>query len=403
MVPQRADPPLHSRRRVGKVAPHTLKGLRRLRPLQRSIAAILLLTAASVACGRHESPVGIGLAGPLGDARGRAMKNGAALAVAQVNRAGGVRGRMLELVLADDSADAEVAVRVARRLYETPQLVAVVGHLTTGATLAAAPTYNGGPDPLVQISPTASGPSLAGVGPYSFRVCPTDRAHAAGLADFALSELGTTRAAILYENDDYGRGVRDAFRVALAERGGETVADDPYLASLPTFEPYLRRAARAGSNVVLVAGEVADAMRIVATMDSLGLALPVIGADGLVGMTPPAGWEARFFVSTAYLANDPGTVNETFVRAYRAAYGDASPDHRAAAAYDAVRLLAAAIETGGADREAIRQYLVSLGRDRPPFPGATGQIAFDDDGNVRRQRVVIAGVHDHQLEAVFRP
>ncbi len=331
------------------------------------------------------------------------MRNGADLAVAEVNRTGGLRGRRLELVFADDSADANVAARIAYRFRDDPQIVAVVGHLTSGATIAAAPIYNGGDHPVVQISPSASSPELTSAGPYTFRICPTDRAHGARLAEFALTTLSTRRAAIIYENDDYGRGVRNAFRTAFGESGGEIVTEDPYLPSLPTLEPYLLRSRRAGANVVVVAGTSDEATRVITTMDSLGLAIPLLGGDGLVGVLPPPGWQGRLFVSTAYLPSRPGSVNRDFVQAYRTAYGGVSPDHRAAGAYDAVRLLATAIMEAGSDRGEIRQYLMSLGRDRPGFSGVTGLVAFDGDGDRTHGTVSVATMEDGLLRAASQP
>jgi branched-chain amino acid transport system substrate-binding protein len=368
----------------------------------RSIA-VLLAVALSGACGHDRSPILIGISGPFGQARGASMRNGADLAAAEVNRAGGLRGRRLELVFADDSADASVATRIAYRFRDDPQIVAVVGHLTSGATIAAASIYNGGNHPVVQVSPSASSPELTGAGRYTFRISPTDRAHGARLAEFALTTLSARRAAIIYENDDYGRGVRNTFRTAFSENGGEIVAEDPYLPSLPTLEPYLLRSRRAGANVVVVAGTSDDAMRVISTMDSLGLTVPLLGGDGLVGVLPPPGWQRRLFVSTAYLPGRPGSENQDFVQAYRTAYGGASPDHRAAGTYDAVRLLAAAIAASGADRDDIRRYLMSLGRDRPGFSGVTGLIAFDADGDRTHGTVSIATMEDGLLRAVSQP
>jgi branched-chain amino acid transport system substrate-binding protein len=372
-------------------------------PLRSRFIVIVLATTLLGACGRDHSPVLIGVAGPFGQTRGVSMRNGAELAVREINRAGGVRGRRLELVFADDSADANVAARIARRFRDTPGLVAVVGHLTSGTTIAAAPIYNGGLHPLVQVSPTASSPELTGIGPYSFRICPTDRSHGVHLADFALTVLSTRRAAVIYENDDYGRGVRDAFHTAFRERGGEVVTEDPYLMSLPTFDPYLVRARRAGANVVLVAGTAAGAMRVLSTMDSLGLGIPVLGTDGLVGMSPSPDWQTRVFVSSAYLPDQPGPANQTFVQAYRAAHGNTSPDHRAAGTYDAIQLLAAAIASTGLDRDKIRTYLQTLGRDRPSYAGVTGSIAFNDGGDRRHPTTSIATFRNGQLVTAARP
>src|SRR2546423_13880851 len=104
------------------------------------LAAIVLLTACSRGSGRG-TPIILGLAGPFSQPRGASMQHAAELAVKEVNARGGVRGRMLALKIVDDSGRAEVAIRVAQQLADDPNVVAVIGHLTSGASLAAGRGY----------------------------------------------------------------------------------------------------------------------------------------------------------------------------------------------------------------------------------------------------------------------
>ena len=108
------------------------------------------------ACSRSSGPIEIGLAGPLSQPRGVAMQQGAQLAIEQINARGGVRGRPLKLRLANDSANEDAAVRVAQTLYDNPAVVAVAGHLTSDASIAAA---------LVELPtmPRPSGPNSASI------------------------------------------------------------------------------------------------------------------------------------------------------------------------------------------------------------------------------------------------
>src|SRR2546422_3845195 len=156
------------------------------------------------------------------------MLRAAQLAVSQVNAKRGVRGRKLELRVADDSGNEDTAVRVAEQLYADPAVVAVVGHLSSGASLAAARVYGGGATPTPMISPSASSPDLSGISPYVFRVCPSDLQHGPQLARFAWQTLGARRAGIIYLNNDYGRGVRRTFAAEFARLGGTVLESDPY-------------------------------------------------------------------------------------------------------------------------------------------------------------------------------
>ena len=96
----------------------------------------------------------------------------------------------------DDSARPEVAIRVAQELVDDPAVVAVIGHLTSGTSLAAGRVYGEARRPVVMISPSASSPDLSGVNPYVFRICPTDLSHGAQLARFARQTVGARRVGV---------------------------------------------------------------------------------------------------------------------------------------------------------------------------------------------------------------
>src|SRR6266566_1147152 len=140
--------------------------------------ALVGVALALAACSGSGGPVVLGLAGPFGQPRGASMLKAAQLAVNQINAKGGLHGRPLELRVADDSGSEDVAVRIAAQLYADPAVVAVIGHLSSGTTLAAARVYGAGATPVVMISPSASSPDLSGISPYVFRVCPSDLQHA---------------------------------------------------------------------------------------------------------------------------------------------------------------------------------------------------------------------------------
>ncbi len=362
----------------------------------RRLYALAAAVATVVGCSR-DGPILVGLAGPFSQDRATSMLQAAELAVREINGRGGIRGRPLQLVVLDDSANADVTLRVARELYDNSNVIAVVGHLTSSSTLAAAPVYGSGTNPIVQISPSASSPLITDAGPHTFRVCPSDLVHGSRLAEWARAQLGAERAAILYQNDDYGRGVRATFASSFLELGGSIVSEDPYVDGIPSFGPFLQRVRqRGGADVLLVAGTRASGSRIAATLDTVGMSVRIIAGDGLVGIgqtTMPEG----VVISTAYLPDRPGSRNSDFVRAYRAAYRNELPDYRGAGTYDILYLLAQAMETVGPDRGRIRDYLARVGRDIEPFEGVTGPIAFDENGDVPGKDAVIGVISDGRL------
>ena len=358
------------------------------------VGAALVLTA----CSRPSGPIVIGLAGPFSQPRGGSMLRGAELAIEQINAKGGVGGRPLKLRIADDSGSEATAVRVAQKLYEDATVIAVVGHLSSPPTRAAARIYGGGSTPVAMISPSASSPNLSGISSYFFRVCPTDLQHGPQLARFAWQQLGARRAAVIYINNDYGRGVRHAFAAEFTRQGGTVLEADPYVATTQSLEPYLSRILRNGGvDVLMLAAERPGAELVLREMRALGLRWPVIGGDALTGIEAAGGLADGVHLSSAYLPDRKEDRNATFVADYARAYQGQQPDHRGAGAYDIVFLLARAIDEAGAGRRAVRDYLARVGRGKPPLEGVTGTIGFDDRGDVPGKEVVIGVVRDGRL------
>jgi branched-chain amino acid transport system substrate-binding protein len=369
----------------------------------RRIVALVGAALSLAACSRQRGPIQIGLAGPISEPRGIAMQRGAQLAVDQINARGGVRGRLLQLRALDDSANDDRAVRVAQVLYDDARVVAVVGHLTSGPSIAAAEVYGGGSRPVTMVTPTASDPDLAAVNPYVFRVCPSDSAHGAALARFAWQSLVARRAGILFLANDYGRSLRKAFTADFSKLGGTVVEADPYLPTTPSLEPYISRMRRAGIDALVLAADRAAAEGALRQLDAAGAHWPVLGGDELAGIEALGVEAAGLRVSAAYLPDRPGDRNAAFVADYARSYAGARPDFRSAGAYDVVNLLAQAIAEVGPRRTAVRDYLARVGHDLPPFDGVTGRIAFDDAGAAVSRGVVIGVIREGRLVAEASP
>jgi len=350
-------------------------------------------------CSRGErGAIVLGLAGPFSQARGVSMRRAAELAVKEINARGGVRGRQLTLLAIDDSARPDVAIRIARELVDDPSVIAVIGHLTSGTSLAAGRVYGDARHPLVMISPSASSPDLSGVNPYVFRVCPSDLSHGGQLARFARQTLGARRVGVIYVDDDYGRGLRLSFAAEFRRLGGEIVEEDPVLSTTPSLEPYLSRLRLAGGvDALMLATERGGAELALREMGRIGVHWPALGGDALTGIEGAGPIAEGVRLSLAYLADRPGDRNEQFIQAYARAYPGERPDHRGAAAYDIVQLLASVLAEAGTDRRAVRDRLARIGGGLPAFEGVTGTIAFDGRGDVPAKPVVIGAVRAGRL------
>ncbi|HEX6104776.1 MAG TPA: ABC transporter substrate-binding protein [Gemmatimonadales bacterium] len=354
------------------------------------------MVALAAACGGGDTDaVLIGVAGSFSDPIGTPMQLAAELAAEEINAEGGINGRRLELVLRDDYADPDSAVFIATDLYESG-VSAVIGHLFSGMTLAASPVYNGGADPVAAISPSSSSPELSTAGDYTFRVCPSDLAHGATLAHWAFERLGLRRGAVLYLNDQYGRGIRQTFVREFLRLGGRLESIDPYLGDTPDVGPYLDRLVRSrGAEFLVVAGNRVEAEEIIRQARRRGLGIPVLGGDGLEGIHEAGTLAEGVYLSSAYFPNLPTSANRRFVEAYRRKYPRAgAPNQPAAATYDAVYLLRDVIARAGTDRAAIRRELAGVGSATPPFEGITGTVSFDAAGDVPHQNVYIGLVRN---------
>lgn len=325
------------------------------------------------------------------------MKHAAELAVREINARGGVRGRELALRIMDDSGRPEVAIRIAQQLTDDPAVVAVIGHLNSSASLAAGRIYGEARRPLVMISPSASSPDLSGVNPFMFRVCPSDLSHGAQLARYARQALSAKRVAVIYLDDDYGRGLRLSFSAEFRRLGGTISEEDPTLATTTSVEPYLSHLQRAGGiDALMLATDRPGAELALREMGRIGVHWTPLGGDALSGIEADGALADGVRMSVAYLVDQAGDRNAQFVASYARVYPGERPDHRGAAAYDIVHLLADVL-ANTTDRRGIRDWLAQIGSDLPAFEGVTGKIAFDKNGDVPGKSVVIGTVREGQL------
>jgi branched-chain amino acid transport system substrate-binding protein len=362
--------------------------------------ALAIVTFAAAACGERagggSGQILIGLAGPLELTYGQSMQRAAEMAAEEINAAGGAGGRQIQLVIRDDAADGERAIVIANEFVANPDIVAVIGHITSGATLAAAGIYNAAENPLLELSPTASSPLISDAGEWTFRVCPSDLEHGPALAAWA-TQLGARSANVMYANDAYGRGVLESFIAAYRRGGGRIVGSDPFL---PTFveqagflDPYIERAVSHRAEALVIGGLATEAIEVITSARRLGFRGPILGADGLLGVEEAGAVAEGVYVSTPFLPDMPAPATQQFVAAYRERFGVA-PDAYAALTYDALKLLARAIGEAGPDRRELRDRVAGVGREHAAFEGVTGRIAFDENGDVADKPVVIGVVRD---------
>jgi branched-chain amino acid transport system substrate-binding protein len=351
-------------------------------------------------CGSSGSaPVRIGVSGPFNDSVGAPMRRAAEMAAAEINASGGIGGRRLELILHSDYGEPDSAVTVAGTLVDAG-VVAVVGHVYSGTTLASAPVYNAAK--VVQISPSSSSPLVSDAGDFTFRTCPSDLQQGEALARYVADRLNLRRGTILYLNDDYGRGLRQTFAREFSRLGGEVEEMDPYLGDTPDVTSYLDRLVRRGSSqFVFLGGNKGEADIALRAARARGVKVPFLGGDALEGLEESGAIAEGTYISNAYMATFDTPKNREFVAAYAKRYpASLPPNQPAAATYDILYMLRDALSHGVSRGTALRDAIARIGNGSPAFEGVTGEIAFDSVGDVPRQRVVIGRVESGRVRAV---
>ena len=352
----------------------------------------LLLAGCVLACAGEPADVTLGAAGPWNEGYGAMNKRGIDLAVDEINAAGGVLGRPLRVLARDDGAEGAKAAAIAVEFVQNPAVSAVIGHVNSGTMVAAAKIYDGA---LPAVATTATSPDLTGISPWVFRVIASDSATGVELGRFA-RRLGHGRAAILYENDSYGRGLADAFRRSF---DGTIVSFDPIPSGDGNHEPYISFLKDRDPGLVFVAGTEASGMAILREAKRQKLVADFLGGDGWTGVVgEPAAENA--WVGAPFIASDTRPEAQRFVKAFRARY-NMTPDGNAALAYDATKLLATIIADVGPERDAIRERLATLD-GRTAYRGVTGAIRFDGNGDPVGRTAVIARVDGGELRSAER-
>jgi branched-chain amino acid transport system substrate-binding protein len=327
----------------------------------------------------------------IGVASGTAFVDAARLAAEEILAAEPIPG-LDTIILVEEAGSTTPAIRDAERLVGTPGLIGVVGHASSASSLAAARIYND--RHVVQIAPAATAEAYRGIGPYSFRLVPADDRQGAFLAAYVDSVLPDRgRLALIYVNDDYGRGLRSAVAQRLRSSGVDLVLDLPYVDAADDqvdFSHVLDAVEASAPDALLWLARAASLDEFLGLLRGAGLQIPVIGSDAVASAVQIPDVDGRWSgVKYVDFLDVAGTEPlRAFRERYRARFG-VDAGGLDALHYDAMALLLAGVRAGHRTGEDMREYLLSLGRERPPFEGITGPIAFGPGGEVERSYVML--------------
>ncbi|UOQ56718.1 branched-chain amino acid ABC transporter substrate-binding protein [Leucobacter allii] len=347
-------------------------------------SALLALSACSSSGGEGDGGAGsipLGYTATLsGDfaSYGLEMREGIDLAIEEINADGGVLDRELTIESIDDEGKPANGPVVAQELCDNAEIPAVLGFSFSSVALSGLPIYTQCGLPIVASAVTS--PELSGASEIFFRTVFTDAYQGAEAAKFFSEHRDVSKIAVLYQQDDYGKGVADAFSEAFTEAGGEVTSSQAYQLGTVNFGSTVESALQSGAEAVFIAGFYTEASKIVTQVRASGSEVPIFVSDGANSplFTELAGGDAEGVeLYAAFSASDTRPEAKAFVDAFTAKY-DKEPSNWAALAYDATHVVADAIESAGStDRAAVAEAI----RGTDGFAGATGTIAFDDDGN----------------------
>ncbi|NBD25151.1 ABC transporter substrate-binding protein [Paenibacillus glycinis] len=364
-------------------------------------AMILFLTVFLTACssaggmpqerertlGKQSGDILVGVAWPFAD-RNEGFREGLELALDEINETG-VLGSKIRLLEKDDHSSVTDGLTIAQAFANDPKLTAVIGHRSSVVTVPAAQVYDHAGLPLIAPSSTAPGLTSAGLDRV-FRTIPNDTQIGTTMAEYAHSK-NYRNVAIFYTNDEYGRGLANSFEDGAKSLGMQTIDRLSDYKDLNDLRRIADKWKLLGCDAIFVAEVMPDGASFIADLRKAGLDVPVIGGDGLdsAALAGTAGAAAEGTVVASIF--NPSAANDTvrqFVQHYKAKYGE-EPGKLAAQGYDALKLLAYALDKAGS-REPSK--LTQALKETSSWQGASGLHSFDGNGDVRDMPIILKQV-----------
>lgn len=346
-----------------------------------SLAACSSSSEGNTADTNTEDTFVIGGLGPLtGSAAsyGISVKQGAEIAINEINEAGGVKvgDKTVKLALnfKDDEASEETAITAYNSLMDEG-INALLGTVTSAPCIVIK-DYTA-QDGILQITPSGSAINCITDADNAFRLCFTDPLQGKTMADFAVNDLGYKNIAVIFNNsDEYSTGMKDAFIEEVNALGGTVVSTQAFNEGDVDFTAQLTAIKNTNAEILFVPTYYEAAAYIAQQAKDIGLGLPLIGGDGWDGVlkqvTDPSTVEGAIFLSP-FLSTDPEVAD--FVSAYETAY-NATPDQFAADGYDVVYVMKAAMEKAGSTESA--DMIAAM--TEIEVDGLTGSVKFSADG-----------------------
>ena len=364
-----------------------------------SFAIASVLVASMVAgCGsKAEKDIKIGMVYELTGntaSYGTSAANGAKLAFKEINANGGVLGKQIKIVSADNKGEPSESANAMSKVISQDKVVAVTGFTVSSCGIAASAVAEASKIPFVAaatVNPKVTFDERTGkVKDYTFRACFIDSFQGTVGANFALNGLKAGKTAIMTDSSsDYSKGLTEIFRSTYVKAGGKVVAEESYLQKDQDYKPILTKIKAQNPDLLYIPGYYEDVGKIIKQARELGMTIPVLGADAwdspvLVEMGGAQPLNNTYFTNF-YSIEDKNPVSNSFVDAYKKEYGQ-TPDSMAAMGYDAAKLLVDAIKRANStDANKIKEALAATKN----FSSVSGEMSLNDRHDAVRGVVII--------------
>lgn len=358
------------------------------------LGSLLMAGVAAAVPAQAQDTIRIGMVEPLTGSvayNGKSVVEGAKLAVEEMNAAGGVLGKKVELVIEDGQCTPANSVNAVEKLVQKDKVAALVGAFCSSATAAIMPVAQKYKIPLVTgVSSQAS--LTEQKNPYFFRAAETDALMAKAFAKILAHDLKLTKVAYIGVNDDWGRGGVEEFSRDLSALGVKTVLTEYFDHGTTDFFTLLTKLRAAKPDGVFVAAETQDGSILVKQIREMGLDAKVFGVGSwatadFINLTGKAA--EGIHAAVPYASSMDAPRNQTFVKSYEAKYG-VKPGKYGAAGYNAVNITAQAIaRAGSTDAEAIRAALYKTKYEAP-----NGVYQFTEKGQAYGFEAVLVRIED---------
>jgi len=349
------------------------------------IGAVFLLAGG---LGWAQDTIRIGFFAPItgpAAADGASAKNAVELGVKEVNDAGGIRGKKVDLIVYDDRLNPQEAVAIANKLIEKDKVVGVVSGAYSGPTRVTAPIFQKAGMPMVAgyaVHPDVTwDPKEKKPNDFCFRNGFLGEIEGAAAAEYAVKNLKAQKVALIFMDNDFGRAISAGFAERAEKLGAKVLTKQMYkFPGEKDFRPFLTRIKESNPDLIFAAGYYAEAAAIVRQAKELGITSKIMGEEGFdspkfLEIAGPAA--EGVVIATNLDRDDPRPVVQNFLKNYRSTYKE-DADMVGASSYDALMILVNAIKISGTDAKAIQKALL----ETKDYNGLTGKISRFVQGEV---------------------